>query len=534
MSSSEMDVDANLTAPQTNNWDLLPSKGRLYIKIVESRNLFAPSATRPWKPYCVVDFEKNEFITREALQTTVLGPEEAAKAADEALLSYGLEYIQAGGSDESGCWLCPVWKHEASFDVARSDSEVTISVWDRNDGPGGEVFLGMLKIVTPNIHGKVYDHWFRLMPRQWSEKIRGDIRIQLMYKLVEKKSLVADDFAVLTLVGRGTFGKVMLVRKKDTGRVYAMKVLPKKDIVRRQEIVHTMAERSVLIAAIKSPFLVSLKFSFQTPEKLYLVLDYLNGGELFYHLQKEGTFSEELSKFYTAEIACGIEFLHRHGVIYRDLKPENVLLDCNGHVVLADFGLSKLNMGYGQVTNTFCGTPAYLAPEIIIGEGYTNAIDWWALGVLFYEMITGLPPFFSDENVNLMYRKILHNQLLFPIGFSREAEGLVRGLVERDPKLRLGAGPTDALEIKQHPYFSNIDWPRLEKKQIMPPFKPVVESETDTTNFDPVFTIEMPADSLPNNSQPLSTFTQDYFQGFTFNHESAFTNSSMRSIRLEE
>ncbi|KAJ3026749.1 UNVERIFIED_CONTAM: hypothetical protein HDU68_005135 [Siphonaria sp. JEL0065] len=530
-----MEVDHTLTAPQTNNWDSLPHRGRLYIKVIEARNLWAPtnSSPRTKKPYCVVDFEKNEFVTREALQTNVLGPEDAARAAEEALQSYGLEYIQAGGVDDPGCWLSPVWRHEASFDVSRPDSEVTISVWDRSDG-SGEVFLGMLKIVTPMINGKVYDHWFRLMPRQWNEKIRGDIRIQLMYKSVERKALVADDFAILKLVGRGSFGKVMLVKKKDTGRVYAMKVLPKKDIVKRQEIVHTLAERSVLIHATRSPFLASLKFSFQTPEKLYLVLDYLNGGELFYHLQKHGTFPEDWAKFYIAELICGLEHLHSHAVVYRDLKPENVLLDSNGHVVLADFGLCKENMGYGQVTNTFCGTAAYLAPEILIGEGYTNSVDWWSLGILFYEMITGLPPFYSD-NVNLMYRKILHNQLLFPIGFSREAESIVRGLVERNPLQRLGAGPTDALEIKQHPYFANLDWSRLEKKQIMPPFKPLVESETDTTNFDPVFTVEMPADSLPNNSQPLSTFIQNHFQGFTFNQDDtqAFPNSQ-RSIRLEE
>ncbi|KAJ3060659.1 hypothetical protein HDU98_003407, partial [Podochytrium sp. JEL0797] len=306
------------------SWDSLPTRGRLYIKVVEARNLWAPTSLTPRnkRPYCVVDFEKNEFVTREALQLNILDSEQAALAAEEALQSYGIEYIQAGGFKDPGCWLSPMWRHEASFDVSRPDSEVTISVWDRSDGISGEVFLGMLKIVTPMINGKVYDHWFRLMPRQWNEKIRGDIRIQLMYKTVARRPLTADDFAVLTLVGKGSFGKVMLVKKKDTGRVYAMKVLNKKDIVKRQEIVHTMSERNVLINATKSPFLVSLKFSFQTPEKLYLVLDYLNGGELFYHLQKQGTFSEELSKFYAAELICAIEHLHNHGVIYRDLKPE--------------------------------------------------------------------------------------------------------------------------------------------------------------------------------------------------------------------
>ncbi|KAI8616423.1 kinase-like domain-containing protein [Chytriomyces sp. MP71] len=396
-----------------------------------------------------------------------------------------------------------------------------------------EEFLGMLKIVVPLVNGKVYDHWFRLMPRQYNEKVRGDIRIQLMFKYVENKRLCAEDFKLLKLVGKGTFGKVMLVKKADTGRVYAMKVMNKKDIVERKEITHTLAERSVLIRAGSSPFLVSLKFSFQTQEKLYLVLDYLNGGELFYHLQKEGRFPEELAKFYTCELICAIEYLHRHGIIHRDLKPENVLLDSSGHVALTDFGFAKEDMTFGAVTNSFCGTAAYLAPEIILGEGYGLPIDWWSLGILFYEMITGLPPFFH-ENMNLMYRKILHNQLLFEAGqFSASAELFTSALLDRSPATRLGSGLTDALELKQHPYLADTDWLRMERKLVMPPYKPYVESETDTNNFDPVFTTLMPADSIPNNSAPLSTFVQNQFHGFTYNCDLQFPNS-VRSIRLEE
>ncbi|KAJ3112983.1 hypothetical protein HK100_002136 [Physocladia obscura] len=342
-----------------------------------------------------------------------------------------------------------------------------------------------------------------------------------------------DDFAILKLVGKGSFGRVMLVKKKDTGRVYAMKVLSKKDIVKRQEIIHTLSERNVLIYASASLFCVGMKFSFQTPEKLYLVTDYMNGGELFYHLQRSGVFSEARTKFYVAEIVSALEYLHAREIIYRDLKPENVLLDSNGHIALADFGLCKENMGYGEMTNSFVGTAAYLAPEVLIGEGYEKSVDWWSVGIMFYEMITGLPPFFS-ENINLMYRKILHNQLLFPIGFPKDAETIINMLLERTPQFRLGYGPTDALEIKQHPYFANMDWARLERKQLMPPFKPQVESETDTTNFDPEFTSMMPADSLPNNSQPLSSFIQNYFHGFTFNPGAESQPAFPNSIRLEE
>ncbi|KAJ3084699.1 serine/threonine-protein kinase SCH9 [Rhizoclosmatium globosum] len=519
-------VDAEDT--QTPNWDLLPSKGRLYIKIIEARNLWTPNPSHEdWhpkskKPYCVVQFDKNEFVTREALSTNILSPEAVRLAIKEES-----QYLSGDDTriDEThGCWMSPVWKHEASFDIFQADSEVTISIWDRSDGTK-EVFLGMLKIRPPMVNnGKVYDHWFKLMPRQWKEPVYGDVRIQLMFKSMEVTSLSPDDFTTLRVVGKGSFGKVVMVKKNNTGRVYAMKSISKKHIIQRQEVVHTLSERNVLILCTSNPFCVGMRFSFQTPEKLYFLMDYMNGGELFYHLQRETVFTEEQAKFYSCELICALEFLHKNKIIYRDLKPENVLFDSNGHVVLADFGLCKENMGLGDTTGTFCGTAAYLAPEIVKGEQYGMSVDWWALGILFYEMVTGLPPYYS-ENMNLMYKKILHNQLLFPVSFSKEAEGFVRALLDRNPETRLGSGPNDAADIKQHPYLASVDWICLEKKQLMPPFKPQVDSETDTTNFDPMFT-DLPPDSLPNNSMPLSATFQEKFEGFSF-------QASVQSIRLE-
>ena len=178
-----------------------------------------------------------------------------------------------------------------------------------------------MRIKTPRIHGKLFDNWFRLLPRQNYEMVRGDIRIQMMYITIEPKLICASDFELLKVVGKGSFGKVLQVRKKDTGRIYAMKVLVKKAIVERKEIEHTLSERNVLIKA-SSPFLVGLKFSFQTPEKLYLVLDWVNGGELFYHLQKETVFSEERARFYMCELILALEHLHKYNIVYRDLKPE--------------------------------------------------------------------------------------------------------------------------------------------------------------------------------------------------------------------
>lgn len=352
----------------------------------------------------------------------------------------------------------------------------------------------------------------------------GEVRIQYVWRAVHKNQrFTADDFEILKVIGKGSFGKVLQVRKIDTGRIYAMKVLSKADIVRRKEVEHTLAERNVLIQASYCPFLVNLKFSFQTPEKLYLVLDYMNGGELFYHLQHEVAFSEARAKFYTAELILALQHLHRHGIVYRDLKPENVLLDCNGHIVLVDFGLCKENLtSSDQTTNTFCGTSEYIAPEVLKGEGYGKAVDWWSLGILFYEMTTGLPPFYS-ENTNLMYKKILHNTLTFPENFSLPAQSLVRGFLNRDPRLRLGGGPEDAEEVKRHEFFRDVDWSRLWKKSVVPPFKPKVESETDTSNFDPAFTSALPVDSLSStNESPLSEAIQENFRGFTYTNESNY------------
>ncbi|KAI8907558.1 serine/threonine-protein kinase SCH9 [Powellomyces hirtus] len=548
-------------SPSDTTWDLTststsqPAKGRLWVKVVEARNLLLAhnNTSNPFgdptpqfhshsspRPYCVVEFEKNEFVTREGFWD--MKTRESPHAHHGHHHEDGMETSHSVDQKAAQPALSAVWKHEATFDVSRPDGEVTITIWDRSgaavvnaqhqqqhQGGGGggvvgeEGFLGMMKIRPSRINGKLHDNWFRLMPRQWKEKVKGEIRIQMMYQSIQARALTAADFELLKVVGKGSFGKVLQVRKKDTGRIYAMKVLVKKDIVERQEIAHTLSERNVLIQAT-SPFLVGLKFSFQTPEKLYLVLDYMNGGELFYHLQKETAFSEDRAKFYTCELVLALEHLHKYNIVYRDLKPENILLDSTGHIALTDFGLCKENVAFNDTTNTFCGTAEYLAPEVLTGQGYGKAVDWWSLGILFYEMTTGLPPFYS-ENTNLMYKQILHNQLLFPPGFSDRAQLLVRGLLERDPRKRLGGTSEDAAQVRRQPFFHGVEWDKLLKKQVTPPFKPKVESETDTSNFDPAFTDSLPVDSLPRESAPLSETIQRNFRGFTYFEEGAFESA---------
>jgi serum/glucocorticoid-regulated kinase 2 len=315
-----------------------------------------------------------------------------------------------------------------------------------------------------------------------------------------------------TVIGKGSFGKVMQVRKRDTQRIYALKTIRKAHIVDRGEITHTLAERLVL-SRVTSPFIVPLKFSFQSEQKLYLVLAFVNGGELFHHLQREQKFNEERSRFYSAELLLALEHLHDLDVVYRDLKPENILLDYTGHIALCDFGLCKLNMKDNDMTNTFCGTPEYLAPEILNGAGYNRTIDWWTLGVLLYEMLVGLPPFY-DEITDKMYEKILRDPLLFPDEVSPSARSILTGLLTRDPAQRLGVNGAEV--IKRHPFFEKIDWRRLAQKKIQPPFKPSVRSPVDVSNFDTVFTTEQPLDSVVEGSQ-LSRTVQAQFEGFSYN-----------------
>ena len=325
-------------------------------------------------------------------------------------------------------------------------------------------------------------------------------------------ALTPDDFELLQVVGKGSFGKVFQVRKKDTGKIYAMKVLKKEQLLKRKQVAHTQTERRVL-ENIQHPYIVSLRFAFQTQDKLYMVLDYFTGGELFFHLKANGRFSEELARFYAAEITLALECLHKNTIVYRDLKPENVLLDEEGHIRLTDFGLSKESITGNTLTHTFCGTPEYLAPEVIHGAGYNKAVDWWSLGTLLYEMITGLPPFFNT-NVHVMYEKIMRAPLTFPAYVSPEAQSLLTGLLQRNPAQRIGGGSRDAEELKEHPFFASINWTALENKEITPPFRPFTkDGATDTSNIDEEFKREAPTDTP---MQPSALKSRVNFPDFSY------------------
>ncbi|BES97218.1 ribosomal protein S6 kinase [Nesidiocoris tenuis] len=324
------------------------------------------------------------------------------------------------------------------------------------------------------------------------------------------------DFELRKVLGKGGYGKVFQVRKttgKDSGTIFAMKVLKKASIVRNQkDTAHTKAERNIL-EAVKHPFIVDLKYAFQTGGKLYLILEYLSGGELFMHLEREGIFLEDTACFYLSEIILALEHLHRQGIIYRDLKPENILLDAHGHVKLTDFGLCKEHVEEGIMTHTFCGTIEYMAPEILTRSGHGKAVDWWSLGALMYDMLTGAPPF-TAENRKRTIEKILRGKLILPPYLTPDARDLIRKLLKRQALQRLGSAPGDGDAIRNHMFFKHINWREVISRKLDPPFLPSLSSEDDVSQFDTKFTKQTPIDS-PEDST-LSESANMVFQGFTY------------------
>ncbi|KEY81256.1 cAMP dependent protein kinase [Aspergillus fumigatus] len=521
-------------------------KGKLYVKITEARGL------RPgFDPYVVCVFEWNEVISKSAQDEEEASIErrekEKEKSEREAGRPMAIPMKSRQSSNNSAMEghdfrgkspvTDPHWNHEATLynsDVLGEESEIDVSVYDRNNQ---EAFLGhvRLSLNLKEDHSRL-EGWFPLSARGAGDsQISGEIHLEMLFEKTEKKQVGPNDFQILKLIGKGTFGQVYQVMKKDTHRIYAMKVLSKKVIIQKKEVAHTLGERNILVrtAMAASPFIVGLKFSFQTPTDLYLVTDYMSGGELFWHLQKEGRFQEARAKFYIAELILALQHLHDHDIVYRDLKPENILLDANGHIALCDFGLSKANLTQNDTTNTFCGTTEYLAPEVLLDEqGYTKMVDFWSLGVLVFEMCCGWSPFYA-EDTQQMYKNIAFGKVRFPRdALSTEGRNFVKGLLNRNPKHRLGA-KGDAKELMAHPFFHDIDWEALARKDVIPPFKPKLKSDTDTSNFDPEFTNALDnsaslndrAAALANGfmpaSTPLSPGMQANFKGFTFVNENS-------------
>ena len=348
-------------------------------------------------------------------------------------------------------------------------------------------------------------------------------------KTKDKKLISLEDFEMIQLIGKGSFAKVYLVRNKFNKKLYSMKKLEKSFLKQNKQEQHIINER-ILLSDYDNPFLVKLFCCFQDQGHLYFIMEFVQGGELFFHLHRETRFDDEKTRFYIAELILALNFLHKNKIIYRDIKPENILLDIYGHIKLTDFGLSRICIEKNEKAYTICGTPFYIAPEILKKKGYNHTVDWWSLGCLMYEMLNGKPLFnFYNSNIDINeYNK----PVKFTNNFSEDAKDLINKLLNLDPEKRIGAGPKGFENLKNHKYFEEINWDDLEKKKIPAPFIPDLDSSTDLKYFDKRFTEEInitkESEELNNTNRTSDNYINFSYYDISFKDKEKFGNTNLK------
>lgn len=337
--------------------------------------------------------------------------------------------------------------------------------------------------------------------------------------LAQKRKMTAEEFEPLRCLGKGTFGTVLLVKQQTTGRLFAQKQFKKATLtVHKRLVEQTKTERTILESVNRHPFVVKLFYAFQDHEKLYLILEYAQGGELFTHLAQERMFTEDVASFYMAEMVLALEHLHRNlGVVYRDLKPENCLLDSEGHLLLTDFGLSKVAVDENDKCNSVLGTVEYMAPEVIQGHKYGMAVDWWSFGALGFDLLTGNPPFQGGNHAKIQ-EKIVKQKLVMPYFLSPDAKDLLTRLLRKDPNKRLGGNmPKDMALMKKHRFFRKIDWKLLAKREVEAPIQPLITDPELAENFSVDFTDLALSPVLTSTKSPWTAGGMDNpFGGFSY------------------
>ncbi|XP_071517172.1 serine/threonine-protein kinase N isoform X10 [Panulirus ornatus] len=336
------------------------------------------------------------------------------------------------------------------------------------------------------------------------------------YRNSQYGSMGMEQFRLISVLGRGHFGKVILGQYKNTGEYFAIKALKKGDIIARDEVESLLAEKRIFEVAnsVRHPFLVNLFACYQTESHVCFVMEYAAGGDLMMHIHAD-VFDEPRAVFYAACVVLGLQYLHDNKIIYRDLKLDNLLLDTEGYVKIADFGLCKEGMGYGDRTGTFCGTPEFLAPEVLTETSYTRAVDWWGLGVLIFEMLVGESPFPGDDEEEV-FDSIVNDEVRYPRFLSIEAVAIMRKLLRKHPDRRLGASEKDAEDVKKQQFFRSVGWDDLLQRKVKPPFVPTVTSPEDVSNFDEEFTLEKPALTPPKDPRHLNESDQTLFKDFNY------------------
>ncbi|XP_013185564.2 cAMP-dependent protein kinase catalytic subunit alpha-like [Amyelois transitella] len=351
--------------------------------------------------------------------------------------------------------------------------------------------------LPPQPQGGGYSQQKQDQYNQYLRKLQQDFK-QIWGEKTEESVAKLTDFEKQKVLGTGAFGIVYLAKHIASGKYYAMKMLEKEKIVKLKQIEHSFYEKKILIG-LNFPFVVYMKYFFKDNVYLYYILPFIPGGEMFSHLRKMGKFEESAAKFYGAQVVLALEYLHACELVYRDLKPENILIDRTGYIKITDFGFCKLIHGR---TWTLCGTPEYLAPEIILSKGYGMSVDWWSLGILLFEMSAGHPPFYASDPMRI-YEKIVSGKYRCPAHFTAELKDLIGHVLQVDTTRRYGNLKDGILDFKNHKWFREIDWDNLLNGRVQPPFLPKVRSPGDTTNFD-VFDEEKIKDS------PLCLFEDEF------------------------